>query len=298
MRRICLLVLLVFGAGIFYLGAQENNNLSEKPKPDTTLNIAEVNGKPLAHQQLYKRLVRINGRDVLNQMIEEMVIEDEAKAAGVTVAENEIKKELEKAKKLFNTDKDYNNWLNSQGLTEDDLKAQTGFQILKRKLIIKEKGIQVAAEEIEKYFNDNKDKLSTPEQILVRHILVKSQQQAEDILIAVNAGADFAAMAKAKSEDSAAKDTGGSIGFFSRGMLLPEFENAAFNLKPGEVSGSVKTKLGFHIIKLEEQKKSIPAKLNGEMKEKIKETLLYQKISSALNDWLNDLKAKSKIVVY
>ncbi|MFN3967085.1 MAG: peptidylprolyl isomerase, partial [Endomicrobiia bacterium] len=105
-------------------------------------------------------------------------------------------------------------------------------------------------------------------------------------------------MAKAKSEDPASKERGGDIGFFTRGMLLPEFEEAAFKLKVGEISEPVQTKLGFHIIKLEEKKPAQQAKLDKDMRSKIENLLLQDKISAELGGYLQELRQKSKIVVY
>jgi parvulin-like peptidyl-prolyl isomerase len=85
--------------------------------------------------------------------------------------------------------------------------------------------------------------------IRVSHILVKTQQEAASLLTKIQQGGDFAELAKQYSIDPSSKDNGGDVGFFSRGDLMPEFEAAAFKLKVGEISGIVKTKLGYHIIK-------------------------------------------------
>lgn len=98
-----------------------------------------------------------------------------------------------------------------------------------------------------------------PDEVSVRHILIKDAEGAEakanKILADLKAGADFAEVAKSQSEDSGSAAKGGELGFLPRGRTVPQFEEAAFALvKPGELSGVVKTQFGYHILKLEERR--------------------------------------------
>ena len=85
------------------------------------------------------------------------------------------------------------------------------------------------------------------------HILVKTEEEAKVILYDVTHGKDFGAVAKEKSQCPSGK-SGGDLGWFGRGQMVREFEDAAFSLKPGEISKPIKTQFGWHIIKLEESK--------------------------------------------
>ena len=125
------------------------------------------------------------------------------------------------------------------------------------------KQVSVSAKEIEDYYENNKEKFSQPKQVKVRHILIKAdprdkegtekaRQRAESIREEAAKGKDFAQLAKQKSEDAGTKDRGGEIGFISRGMVVPEFEKAAFSMKAGEISGVIQTQFGFHILKVDE----------------------------------------------
>ncbi len=105
------------------------------------------------------------------------------------------------------------------------------------------------------------EKFSTPEQVRVSHILIHAkacdaEAHAREVLaLARQPGADFAALAREKSDDPATAARGGDLGFFSRGKMAAAFENAAFALKqPGELSDVVRTEFGYHIIRLEERK--------------------------------------------
>ena len=107
-----------------------------------------------------------------------------------------------------------------------------------------------------------KDALKVPEQAVAAHILIKSdpsaspeadaaaRAKAEKIAARAKAGEDFAKLAKEASEDTSNKDTGGQLPPFSRGQMVPEFEQAAFAMSPGQISGPVKTQFGYHVIKL------------------------------------------------
>lgn len=95
-----------------------------------------------------------------------------------------------------------------------------------------------------------------PEEIRVRHILVKTEDEAKKVIADLAAGGDFSAIAKEKSLDPGSKGNGGDLGFFAKGQMVPEFEAAAFALAPGEVTKEpVKTQFGYHVIKLEEKRK-------------------------------------------
>lgn len=97
------------------------------------------------------------------------------------------------------------------------------------------------------------------EEVRARHILVETNEEADAIKAELDAGGDFATIAQEKSIDPGSGANGGDLGFFAKGMMVPEFEAAAFALaNPGDVSAPVQSQFGFHIIKLEEKRQSQP----------------------------------------
>jgi peptidyl-prolyl cis-trans isomerase D len=130
--------------------------------------------------------------------------------------------------------------------------------------------INVSKEDAERNYNAQLGKYTTPEQIRASHILLTIEgkddaavrAQAEQVLKEAKSGADFAALAKKYSQDESNAQQGGDLDYFSRGRMVPEFENAAFALKPGEISDLVKTEFGYHIIKITDRKPAVVRQLS------------------------------------
>jgi len=120
-------------------------------------------------------------------------------------------------------------------------------------------GIQVSDAQVHTAYNNEQTDFQVPERVQARHILLKSdatndatvKAKAADLLKQIQGGADFAKLAKEKSEDTNSAVNGGELGWITKGMTVPEFEKAAFSLKVGETSGLVKTTYGYHIIQVE-----------------------------------------------
>lgn len=182
--------------------------------------------------------------------------------------------------------------------------------ILAQEYVMKEieKKINVTDDEVKAYFEKNKAEFSEPESVKASHILVKVPQDADekawkdaeakikDIKKKLDGGADFAKLAQEMSDDPGSKAKGGDLGFFSKGRMVPEFEAAAFALKPGEVSQPVKTPFGYHLIKVVE-KKDAHEKSFDEVKDQVKQNLLNQKRREALDAMLLNLKKQYPVKI-
>lgn len=128
------------------------------------------------------------------------------------------------------------------------------------------------------------------EEVRARHILVADENAAKAVLAELRRGADFAAVARAKSTDGSARE-GGDLGFFTRGDMVQEFSDAAFAMKPGEVSKDpVKTQFGFHVIKVESRRTGTVPSFD-ETKEQLKSEMSQEMVSEVVDD----LRSKSKV---
>jgi peptidyl-prolyl cis-trans isomerase D len=145
--------------------------------------------------------------------------------------------------------------------------------------------VTVTPQDVQDAYQDNIDQYTTPEQIHATHILLKTgegkkdedvRKRADALLAKVKAGADFAALARQFSEDASNKEKGGDLGFFGRGQMVPQFEEAAFALEPGQTSEVMKTTYGFHIIRMIEKKPGAVKSLN-EVRPQIEDQLRWER---------------------
>ncbi len=156
--------------------------------------------------------------------------------------------------------------------------------------------VVVTDKEAKAYYDKHKDEFQEKEEVRISHILVATEEEAQKIRQELEKGADFAELAREKSIDQNAAKQGGDLGYFERGRLLPEFEKVTFGLKVGEVSDVVKTKFGYHIVKLED-KKEAAIKEFYEVSDEIKKKLISGKQQEEYQNWLRQMEEKSKIEI-
>ena len=175
-------------------------------------------------------------------------------------------------------------------------------QVLLREEIAK---INITDEDVKTYYKANENAFKTQEMVKARHILIKvdksateeekkkAREKAEGILKKIKAGEDFAKLATESSDDPGSKVKGGDLGFFGRGKMVKPFEEAAFSLKPGEVSGLVETQFGFHIIKVEEKKEAGVEPFET-VKEKVRMKLLDEMTKVRTKDFIDNVLKDAK----
>jgi len=288
---------------------------------------AVVNGKTItsarleeevnrAKKMLEQRGVRFDAKEgqamldllrhqVLEQMIEEELLLQEAVRLKVEPADKQVEEEIKKFRGQFESEAKYRQFLAANGFSEPKLK-----DYVKKNLAIQavqEKAFQnlkeISETQAKEYYEQNKDAFTVPEQFQVRQILipvvgegqkaqVEAKVEAVNILNRLKKGEDFAVLAREKARGAA---SAADLYTFSRGETDPELEKAAAALKPGEISPEpVKTNYGYHIIKLE---KIIPAQVKPfpEVKDEITAFLSQQAKQKAFTDYLADLKSKATI---
>ena len=162
--------------------------------------------------------------------------------------------------------------------------------------------IQVSAEDVLHYYEDNEQQYSTPEQVRASHVLLKTEgkddaevkKRAEEILAKMKApGADFAKLANEYTEEEAGKTRGGDLDYFGKGQMVPEFEQAAFSMQPGQISDLVKTTFGYHIIKVTEKKAATRRTLE-EVKPQIEDQLKSERAQNEAQRIASDVSGKLK----
>lgn len=191
----------------------------------------------------------------------------------------------------------YNHAVDSGFEEKDEYKIQLQDA---RKAILTQMAIQdtinniaIKESDAEEYYNENKSLFNEGEQVSARHILVDSLDRAKEVIATINSGMDFGEAAR-KFSTCPSKEQGGSLGYFGRGMMVPEFEDAAFTLEKGKLSTPVKTQFGYHIIMVDD-KTEPSAKSYEEVKNMIKTQLIQDKQNKAYAAAVNGLESKYNV---
>jgi parvulin-like peptidyl-prolyl isomerase len=220
---------------------------------------------------------------VLDQIVQTTLIEQAAKDMGVTVTDQEVQARLADLIAQVGGPKVYQQRLSEHGLTEASVASRVRSDVLVEKARKKvQDRVQVSDAEIQKVYTDATG---------ARHILVATQQDAQKLKDRIAAGEDFGTLAKERSTDESTKAKGGDLGFVKRGAMVPEFEQALFAAKPGEVVGPVQTQFGFHVIQ------RLPEPPLEQVRDQIKDELLAQRGDQTFLDFLQQQRAKAKVHV-
>jgi foldase protein PrsA len=231
-----------------------------------------------------------------NQAVQFLVqreqFEQEADSLDVNVTDKQVNERLVKIQKQYfgGDKKKYDKQLKEQGLSDKQVRNDIRAQIISERIFAKvTKDVKVTDKQIEDYYNKNKAQYSQPESRDVRHILVKARPKADDIYNQLEAGANFATLAKKFSEDTGSKANGGKL-TISKGQTVKAFDSIAFALKKNVISKPIKTEFGWHIIQALSNVK--PAKVTPlkDVKESIKQQLAQTKKNEAMTKWVDDLK--------
>ncbi len=257
--------------------------------------VAKVNDEVITKDELYEALVEQNGEQVLGTLISEKIIDLEAKKHKIEVKDEEIEEKIETMKENFGGEEGLNQAMAYYGFSMNDLEKGMAMNIKIKKLL--GPNISISEEEMKEFFENNKEAFGQKEQVKARHILVETEDEAKEVIKKLKAGEDFAKLAKKYSKDESNKDSGGDLGFFGKGEMVKEFEDAAFSLKVNEISEPIKTTYGYHIIEVLDKKEAKEAKYEDN-KDKIKEFLLEEKIPAEYEKWYQEKLEEYKVKNY
>jgi parvulin-like peptidyl-prolyl isomerase len=262
-------------------------------RPDKAV-IATVNGKNITAGDLSAKLWWQHASTGLNELVDEVLILAEAERLKIKADPKEVQ---ERVDSLKNADKvNFERNLKAVGWTEADLKNLITRQITMRETVIAARKIAVNDDNLKAFFETNKDKLATPEAVKLSQIFVNTQADAESALDSLMAGADFNKLSALKSSDENLKKNAGSLGFVSRGALVPEIEREVFNLELKKPSGVIATGNGFSIFMAEERRASQPAVYDS-IKDELRVAILNQALSQQLPQLAAELRQSADIKV-
>jgi peptidyl-prolyl cis-trans isomerase C len=240
--------------------------------------VATVNGRPITVTMLDEKIEKLpqyyqsfaaqHKKEIVDEMIIEELLYDEA-----------IKRKLHNDPDMKELINDARRKILISRVIEDETK----------------KSAPVSDDDVSAYYEQNKEKYMVPEMVRASHILTSTEEEAIKAKGELERGADFAAVASEYSKDLT-KDRGGDLGYFKKGQMIPEFENAAFSLKPGETSDVIKTRFGYHIIHLNDRK---PATYRSfeEVEENVRTSIMRDRQRSSFDEFTESLKDKSRISI-
>lgn len=231
---------------------------------------------------------------IINGLVETELMVQEAKRQGIEVSNKD--KEAYKEKLI---DQSYGSEENFEAyLSEYDISDEMLDRMLEEKLYYDglmenlKKDVTVDAEG---YYNENVSQFNVADQVKASHILVKDEKTAKEVIKKLDEGEDFAKLAKEYSEDTANKNEGGELGFFTADKMVPEFSTAAFALEPGEYSKEpVQTAYGYHVI-LCEEKQAAHQQTYDEVKGELTESLINQEVQEKYYELISKLREKASI---
>ncbi|MFS0591300.1 parvulin-like peptidyl-prolyl isomerase [Cytobacillus horneckiae] len=246
---------------------------------------ATVNGEKISKSELDDALSSQYGSTVLDTLISDEIIRQEMKKENIKVSDKEIAEEMEAYMDTFGGEDTFNEVLKNSGVDVSIIEKNIMTYLASKKIL--EPKIEITDEEIQTYFDENKDSFDKEEEVEASHILVDDEKTAKEVVKKIEQDEDFAELAKEYSTDTATKDNGGELGFFAKGDMVKEFEEKAFGMENGDISEPVKTEYGYHIIKVTDKQEPKKAELE-EVKDEIKDILLESKLESEYSVWLNE----------
>lgn len=259
-------------------------------------NVAVVNGQKITRDELTKKLWWQYGAQGLTEAIDEKLLLEEAARLGIKADPKDLDARFANLSAGYADKTQFEKNLASVGWTTQDLRELLRRQMLIRGAVIAAARLQVADEDAKAFFEKNKEKMGAPESVKLGQIFVNTKAEADDAYLALSAGADFAKLSALKSTDANLKKNNGSLGYISRGMLLPEIEKEIFAMKPGQYTRAITTGNGFSIFRVEELKAGQEASFE-KVKEELKTALLNQAITQKLPELAAELRQKAKIEV-
>lgn len=215
----------------------------------------------ITQDEFYNEVKKIAGDQLLQQVVIDKILNDKYE-----VTDKEIQEQYDTIAQQYGDQMPA--VLASNGLTEESFKQNIRFSLLQEKAKAE---VEVSDEEIQKYYDQGSQELHA------RHILVATEEEARAIIEELKNGGDFAAIAKEKSTDTASGAEGGDLGWFTVGMMVDEFNDAAYALEPKTISEPVKSSHGYHIIEVLEKRDVKDYGTLEEKKEEITETIRNKK---------------------
>jgi foldase protein PrsA len=231
-------------------------------------------------------------REVMLFLIQAEWVEQEAEEQGVEVSDASVKKSFEDQKKqAFPTDKAYNEFIKTSGMTEEDILFRVKLNELQQKLTqkITQEANKVTDEDIEEYYEKNKRRFAQPERRDLRVVLTKTEAKADEAREALADGESWKQVVKEYSIDEASKAQGGLLPAVAKGQQDKALDDAVFDAKKGELEGPVKTQFGWYVFEVDKVTPASEQSLE-QSKDTIRNLLRSERQQKTLDEWIKDFR--------
>jgi len=240
--------------------ATVNDEKVDQAQLDKVINLymaqaKQVYGEDVTEDQELMAEIR---KMALNDLIDQTLLIQKAISEGLKATEKEVSEAIKNFKESSGTE-GYKSFLETTGMTDKDFKQEMYNQVLVGELHDKVVAkVKVTEEEVKAYYDAHPEDFGNLRELKVSHILLKTKEEAEDVIEQLKAGEDFGTLAQELSTEPAAKETKGDLGFINEQTnFVTEFKEAALKLKPGEMTEEpVKSQFGYHVIKAFEEKEA------------------------------------------
>lgn len=266
--------------------------VAAKTMKDTPDVVATANGEKITKQMLADTLFDWDATMTLEELLDQRIVAQEARKAGVVVTAQQINARIEEVKQRIPPGQTFEEALKGIGMTPGHYFARVKFQLQMEGILKKQ--IKITDSDLDGFIKASHILVRVPYAADPEERKKKDEEakaKIDKIAGEIKGGLDFAEAAKTYSDDAANKDKGGDLGFFGKQTMAPEFEQAAFALKPGEMSGVVKTSYGYHLIKMVKTGKDATADERKDLVDKV----TNEQLGAKWQDWLLSVKNAAKI---
>jgi peptidyl-prolyl cis-trans isomerase C len=287
--------------------------------------VAKVNGTPI-HRKSVRELVQAvlitqtekPGPEVIDRLVQESLTSlidhellfQESQAEKIDIGKAAVDADIARTRERFPDEASFRAALRDRGISNQDLREETRKTLAVNRLLEAKvwRNVSVSDEDVKRFYERNKEEFRHPDEIRARHILVrvpedadaatraKARARAESLLARIEAGADFATIARQDSEDPGTAARGGDLGYFARGDMVESFEQHAFALQPGKRSGVVETVYGYHIIEVTDRRQAGYRPL-AEVEDRIREVLAKTEREKLRAQLIHSLRQKADIQI-
>lgn len=245
-----------------------------------------------------KEFVGYLREQILQSMIEEKVILQAAAEKDIAADKELVDKELEESKSQFDDQEEYEEYLKDLKLTEKDLRMYIEHSLILNELFDDiTKDVTSTTKDIEQYYQDNQSEFFVPEQVHAYNIVVKTEEEAKEVIKRLDEGENFEELAVELSIDTTAQSNKGDIGYIKKeDALLEEFKEAAFELEVGQYTKEpIETMYGYHVIKVVDKKEE---KHNSfeEVKANLENRFIFEEKNAVFLEYVDELKEKAEII--